>query len=165
MEIGEPDFPTPQPVVAAGQRFLAGGRVHYTPALGLPALRIAISAYYAGRYGVDVDPGRIIVTPGSSTGLQLVMAALVDGGDEVLLTDPGYPCNRNFVHLVDGVPVGLPVGPKTGYQPTPGWLDQAWTDHTRALMVATPANPTGYPARARPAARSCRCRGSRAVAP
>jgi len=143
MEIGEPDFATPEPVVEAGQRFLAGGKVHYTPALGLPALRIAISAYYAGRYGVDVDPERIIVTPGSSTGLQLVMAALVDNGQEVVLTDPGYPCNRNFVHLVDGVPRGLPVGPATGYQPTPGMLEQAWTDHTSAAMVATPANPTG----------------------
>lgn len=143
MEIGEPDFPTPQPVVEAGQRALEGGRVHYTPALGLPALRQGLAGYYGERYGVSIDPRRIVVTPGSSTGLQLVMAALVDQGDEVLLTDPGYPCNRNFVHLVDGIPVGLAVTSTTSFQPTPEQVANAWTSRTRALMVATPANPTG----------------------
>jgi len=143
MEIGEPDFPTPGPVVEAGQRFLSGGRVHYTPALGLPALREAIAAYYDERFAVDIDAARVIVTPGSSTGLQLVMAALVEAGEEVLLTDPGYPCNRNFVHLVDGIPVGLPVGPDSNYRPTPELVEQTWTERTRALVVATPANPTG----------------------
>ena len=143
MEIGEPDFPTPQPVVEAGHRALRGGKVHYTPALGLAALREGIAGYYAERYGVTVDAQRIVVTPGSSTGLQLVMAALVDEGDEVLLTDPGYPCNRNFVHLVDGLPVALPVTERTSFQPTPEQVSAAWTDRTRALIVATPANPTG----------------------
>ena len=143
MEIGEPDFPTPEPVVRAGQRALEGGNVHYTPALGLPALRASIAGYYAERYGVDIDPRRVIVTPGSSTGLQLVMAALVDSGDEVLLTDPGYPCNRNFVYLVDGVPVSLAVTSETEFQPTAEQVAAAWTERTRALMVATPANPTG----------------------
>ena len=143
MEIGEPDFPTPGPVLDAARRFLDGGRVQYTPALGLPALRAAIATYYEERFGVPVDPARIIVTPGSSTGLQLVMSALVDAGDEVLLTDPGYPCSRNFVHLADGIPRSLSVSPVTWYQPTAAQVAEAWSDRTRALMVATPANPTG----------------------
>lgn len=143
MEIGEPDFPTPEPVVAAGQLALADGHVHYTPALGLPALRAAVSRYYAERYGLSIDAGRVVITPGSSAGLQLLMAALVDEGDEVLLTDPGYPCNRNFVHLMGGVPVALPGAAAAGFQPTPTQVNEAWSSRTRALMVATPANPTG----------------------
>jgi aspartate/methionine/tyrosine aminotransferase len=143
MEIGEPDFPTPEPVVAAGRSVLEGGRVQYTPALGLPALREKLAGYYAERYRVDLDPRRIVVTPGSSTGLQLVMAAMVDKGEEVLLTDPGYPCNRNFVFLVDGIPVALPVTADSLFQPTPAQVAAAWTERTRVLMVASPANPTG----------------------
>lgn len=143
MEIGEPDFPTPQPIVEAGQRFLAEGRVFYTPALGLSRLRRAIADYYAWRYGLEIDAHRVIVTPGSSTGLQLVMAALVNAGEEVLLTDPGYPCNWNFVHLVEGIPRSLPVGAVTSYRPLAEEAAAAWTGQTRALMVATPANPTG----------------------
>ena len=143
MEIGEPDFPTPEPVVAAGQKALADGHVHYTPALGLPALRDAVSRYYAERYGVSIDADRVVITPGSSAGLQLLMAALVDEGDEVLLTDPGYPCNRNFVHLMGGVPVALPAAAAAGFQPTPEQVNEAWSSRARVLMVATPANPTG----------------------
>jgi aspartate/methionine/tyrosine aminotransferase len=143
MEIGEPDFPTPEPVVAAGQQALADGHVHYTPALGLPALRDAVSRYYAERYGLSIDAGRVVITPGSSAGLLLLMAALVDEGDEVLLSDPGYPCNRNFVHLMGGVPVALPGAAAAGFQPMPEQVNEAWSSRTRALMVATPANPTG----------------------
>jgi len=143
MEIGEPDFPTPQPFIEAARRFLDGGRVQYTPALGLPALREAIAGYYWQRFGVELSPSRVIVTPGSSTGLQLVMAALVDAGDEVLLSDPGYPCNRNFVYLADGIPRSLAVTPDNGYQPGVNQVAEAWNERTRALMVATPANPTG----------------------
>ena len=143
MEVGEPDFPTPETVIAAAARELSRGRIHYTPALGLPQLREAIADYYKDRFGLDVDPGRIVVTPGSSTGLQLVMSALVDKGEEVLLTDPGYPCNRNFVHLVDAKPVGIAVDAASRYQPTPDRVAAAWSRRTRALVVATPANPTG----------------------
>lgn len=143
MEIGEPDFPTPAPIVAAGQRALAAGLTHYTPALGLPELRAAIRDFYRDHHGVAVDPGRIVVTPGASGALHLVLALLVDRDQQVLLADPGYPCNRNFVHLVEGEPVGVPVDAATGYQLTAAMAEQHWTERTRVLMVASPANPTG----------------------
>lgn len=143
MEIGEPDFPTPAPIVAAGQRALAAGLTHYTPALGLPELRAAIRDFYRDHHGVAVDPGRIVVTPGASGALHLVLALLVDRDQQVLLADPGYPCNRNFVYLVEGEPVGVPVDAATGYQLTAAMAEQYWTERTRVLMVASPANPTG----------------------
>jgi aspartate/methionine/tyrosine aminotransferase len=143
MEVGEPDFPTPEPVVCAAQAALAAGHTRYTPAAGLPALRRAIADYYGRRFGVAVAPERIVVTPGSSVALQLAMAVLVDPGDAVLLCDPGYPCNRHLVRLVEGLAVPLPVGPQTRFQPTPAQVEAAWEDRTRALLVATPSNPTG----------------------
>ena len=112
MEIGEPDFPAPGPVLDAAHAALAHGGIYYTSALGLPALREAIAAHYAGIYGVDVAPERVIVTAGSSAALLLVMALLVDRDDEILLADPGYPCNRHFVRVLEGRPVGVPVGPE-----------------------------------------------------
>jgi aspartate/methionine/tyrosine aminotransferase len=143
MEIGEPDFATPQPILVAGQQALAEGRTHYTPAMGLAELRAAISGFYRERYGVAVDPGRIIVTPGASGALHLVLALLVDRDQQVLLTDPGYPCNRNFVRLVEGEPVCVPVDAATGYQLTAALAEQYWSERTRVLLVASPANPTG----------------------
>ena len=143
MEIGEPDFVTPAPVIEAGMAALAEGQTHYTPATGLPALRERIAGFYGERYGVDVDPGRIIVTPGASAALQLVMAALVNPGDRVLLTDPGYPCNRNFVYLQNGEPGIIPVGPESAYQPAPQQVRDSWDAATVALLVASPSNPTG----------------------
>jgi aspartate/methionine/tyrosine aminotransferase len=109
----------------------------------LAALRDCIAGFYRERYGVEVDPGRIIVTPGASAALQLVLATIVDPGDAVLLTDPGYPCNRNFVHLLNGEPRGLPVDAANGYRPTPSQVRDHWDGHARALMVASPSNPTG----------------------
>ena len=97
MEIGEPDFVSPDSIIEAGIKALQDGRTHYTPSLGLPELRTAIAEHYQTRFGVHVDPGRIIVTPGASGALKLIVAALVDPGKEMLLTDPGYPCNSNFV--------------------------------------------------------------------
>lgn len=143
MEVGEPDFPTPEPVVQAGHRALEEGRTHYLPALGLPALRERIAGFYRERYGVALDPARVVVTPGSSGALQLAMSVLIDPGAKVLMADPGYPCNRHFVHLVGGEAVNVPVGPETGYQLTAALVEQAWRDDTRAVMVATPSNPTG----------------------
>lgn len=143
MEVGEPDFPTPQPVIEAAQRFLAGGHVHYTGALGLPALREAITGWYATRYGITVDPGRIVVTAGASGALLLALGALVSPGDEWLLADPGYPCNRHFVRFCEGVPQAIPVDAATAYQPTAEKVGACWTAKTRGLMVASPANPTG----------------------
>ena len=143
MEVGEPDFPTPQPVIEAANEFIRSGRVFYTPALGIPELREAISRFYAERYGVDVSPERIAVTAGASGALLLALAALLDPGDELLLPDPGYPCNRHFVRMLEGVPRALCVGPESGYQPTAEQVAQSWTARTRGLLVASPANPTG----------------------
>ncbi len=142
MEVGEPDFPTPEPIIRAGQQALADGYTHYTPAKGLWALREAIAGHYL-KFGLDLDPERVIVTPGSSGALQLVMNVLVNPGEEVLLADPGYPCNRHFVSLVGGAPVAIPVGPETGYQLTATAVASHWTPRTRAVMVASPSNPTG----------------------
>ncbi|MEN9503333.1 MAG: hypothetical protein RI964_2618 [Pseudomonadota bacterium] len=143
LEIGEPDFPTPQPIVEAGIRALQQGRTKYTAARGLPALREAIAGYYASRFGVTIAPERILITPGASGALQLVLGAMLNPGDEVLMTDPGYPCNRHFVRLFEGKATGIPVGAATAYQLTPTHLAQYWTQATRAVLLATPANPTG----------------------
>ncbi len=143
LEVGEPDFTTPQPVIDAGMRALADGKTHYTPALGLPELREALSRWYAERFDIDVPAGRIVITPGSSTGLQMLMSALVDPGDKVLLPDPGYPCNRNFVYLCDGEPVSLVVSAENGWISTPRQVADSWDSATSLMMVASPANPTG----------------------
>ncbi|SEA93823.1 Aspartate/methionine/tyrosine aminotransferase [Thiothrix caldifontis] len=143
MEVGEPDFPTPPPIVEAGVKALQAGKTKYTAACGLPALREAIADYYARRFGVNISPQRIMITPGASGALQLVLGALLNPGDEVLMTDPGYPCNRHFVRLFEGIATGLPVGAETAYQLTPEHIQHYWRKSTRAVMLATPANPTG----------------------
>ena len=143
MEIGEPDYETPEPVVAAGQAALAAGKTHYTPATGLPELRRAIADFYRESYGTEVDAERVIVTPGSSGALQLLMSVLINPGESVLMADPGYPCNRHFVELVEGVPVGISVGPETGYQLTAELVEEAWREDTKAVLIASPSNPTG----------------------
>jgi aspartate/methionine/tyrosine aminotransferase len=143
MEIGEPDFVTPKPLIDAGIKALQDGRTHYTPATGLWALREKIAGFYKTRYGVIVEPQRVVVTPGASAALQLVLAVLVNNGDQVLLADPGYPCNRNFVHLLNGEPLAIPVDAASGYQPLPQQVSDRWTQQTRALLVASPSNPTG----------------------
>ncbi len=144
MEVGEPDFPCPPPIIEAGARAVQALETKYTPALGLPALREAIARYYADRYGVDVDPLRIVVTPGASGALQLLAALLTDPGDEWLMADPGYPCNRNFVLLQGGEPCGLQTGPEHGFQLAADAVRQAWTaGKTRVVLATTPANPTG----------------------
>ena len=143
MEIGEPDFSTPEPIVEAGIAALKQGRHHYTPATGLTALKEAISRYYKERYGVDVASERIIITPGSSGALQLLMAVLVDPGEQVMLADPGYPCNRNFVRLVGGELCSIAVDGATGYQLTAEQIRNAWNEKSRLVMVASPSNPTG----------------------
>ena len=143
MEIGEPDFETPAPIVQAGIEALQSGKHHYTPAKGLLELRQVISTYYQSRYGVDVDPERILVTPGSSGALQLLMAVLVNPDQQVLMADPGYPCNRNFVRLVEGEAVSIPVDASTGYQLNVSHLQQHWSAQSKATLVASPANPTG----------------------
>jgi len=141
LEIGEPDFPTPAPVLEAVTRALRERSMGYTPATGLRELREAISARYP--VAARPDPARVIVTPGASGAFQLVFGAMLDPGDEVLLADPGYPCNRHFVRLFDGRPVLVPVGPQTGYQLTAELVEAHWGPRTRAVLVASPSNPTG----------------------
>lgn len=143
MEVGEPDFPTPPPIVEAGIQALRHGHTHYTPALGLPKLREAIAGYYGERHGVALEANRVAVTCGASGALLLVMAALFDPGDEVLLADPGYPCNRHFARVVGARGVGVPVGAKTGFQLTAELVAQHWGANTRGVLVANPGNPTG----------------------
>ncbi|MGB4063949.1 MAG: pyridoxal phosphate-dependent aminotransferase [Azonexus sp.] len=143
MEVGEPDFPTPEPIANAAVNAIKSGKTKYTQALGLPELREAISAFYRQRYGVSVPASRIAVTNGASGALNLAFACLADPGNEWLLTDPGYPCNRHILRTFDGRPQNIPVGPKTNFQPTPELLRQHWKQSTAGLLVASPANPTG----------------------
>ena len=143
MEIGEPDFPTPQPVLDAAARALAKGDFYYTSALGISALREAIAQHYTDHYGASVDPSRVVVTAGSSAALLLVLALAIDRDAELLLADPGYPCNRHFVRVLEGRAVGLPVGPAERYQPTRRQVEAAWNERTRGCLIASPSNPTG----------------------
>jgi len=143
MEIGEPDFPTPAPVCRAAMRVLGKGELFYTPSLGLPELRRAIAGLYRSRHGVEVDPARIFVTTGGSGALLLACAVLVGPGDEVLLADPGYPANRHFVRVVEGVPRAVPVDATDGYQLAPHHLERHWGPRSVAALVASPSNPTG----------------------
>ncbi len=143
LEVGEPDFATPQPVIDAGVKALRQLKTHYTPALGLPALRSAIAAYYRKKFDLDIDPGRIIVTPGASGALQLALSVLVDTGDNVLLTDPGYPCNRNMIRLLGADYTVVPVGADTRFQMNASHIRAYWNEDSVAAMVASPSNPTG----------------------
>ena len=147
LEIGEPDFPTPEPVVQAAIGAIQRGDVHYTPALGLPELRQAIAGFYASRYQLDIPATRIAVTPGASGALLLALGATLDAGDEILMADPGYPCNRHFATFINAVPVAIPVGATTAFQLTPELTRQYWTPRTRAVLLASPSNPTGTLAR------------------
>ncbi len=143
LNIGEPDFTAAPLVVEAAQRCMAQGRTQYTPATGLPALREAIARWYAQRFGLAVDAQRIVVTAGASAALQLITAALVDPGDEVLLPDPSYPCNRHFVAAAGGRAVLLPAGPGQRFQPDADAVRAAWGPRTRGVLLASPSNPTG----------------------
>ena len=140
---GEPDFSTAQPIVEAGIAALAAGRTQYSEAAGIPQLREAISRYYLTDYGLDVPSERIMVTPGASGALLLLAALLLDPGDGMLMSDPGYPCNRNFMRLVEGHGELVPVGPESRFQLTAELVDKHWSGTTRGVLVASPANPTG----------------------
>jgi aspartate/methionine/tyrosine aminotransferase len=143
MEVGEPDFATPQTIIDAGMSALQHGNVHYTPALGIPALREAISGWYALRYHVKIPPERIVVTAGGSGGLLLALGVLLSPGDEVLMGDPSYPCNRHFVRALEGHAKLIATGPQDSYQLTADMVKQRWSPKTIAAMLASPSNPTG----------------------
>lgn len=143
MEIGEPDFPTPPVVAARAVEYIRAGMVGYTPAGGLSELREAISKFYRFRYQISVPARRIFITPGASGAFLLVLGALVDAGDRVLLADPGYPCYANVVRLFGGKPHHVPVDVQSGFQLDSASVKQSWTGRTAGVVLASPSNPTG----------------------
>ncbi|QDZ27270.1 pyridoxal phosphate-dependent aminotransferase [Noviherbaspirillum sp. UKPF54] len=143
MGIGEPDFTAAQPVIDAAARAMADGRLQYTSATGIPALREAIAAHYQRVYGLQIAPSRIIVTAGASAALLLACAALVEKGAEVLMPDPSYPCNRHFVAAFDGEARMIPSGPEQRFQLSDAEVREHWGAATRGVLLASPSNPTG----------------------
>jgi aspartate/methionine/tyrosine aminotransferase len=143
LNIGEPDFTAPRLVLQAAEQALRSGATQYTPATGLIELRECISQWYAQRFGIAVDAGRIVITAGASAALQLACLALVEAGDEVLMPDPSYPCNRHFVAAADGRAVLLPTSQAARFQPDAAAIESAWGAHTRGVLLASPSNPTG----------------------
>jgi aspartate/methionine/tyrosine aminotransferase len=143
LEIGEPDFPPPAAAIDACAAALARGETHYTDSRGLPDLREAIAHDRSRRFGVAVDPDRVIVTSGTSPAMLLVFSLLLDPGDEVVMGTPHYPCYPNFVRFCGGEPVLVATDPGDGYRLDPGAVAKALTPRTRAILVSSPANPTG----------------------
>ncbi|HBH37677.1 MAG TPA: pyridoxal phosphate-dependent aminotransferase [Curvibacter sp.] len=143
LNIGEPDFTAPPLVQEAAERAVRAGRSQYTDATGLPALRERISAWYAQRHGLDIAPGRIVVTAGASAALQLACLALIEAGDEILMPDPSYPCNRHFVSASEGTARLIPCGPEQRFQLSAEQVRAAWGPKTRGVLLASPSNPTG----------------------
>jgi aspartate/methionine/tyrosine aminotransferase len=143
LEVGEPDFAPPDRVVETAVESLRAGNTDYTVAKGKPALREAIATHYDREYGVTVEPERVVVTPGTSPGLLLAMAAVVDPGDPVVLTDPHYACYPNFVRTVGGRVETVDLRVADGFRPRVADFDAAIEDGTRALLLNSPANPTG----------------------
>ncbi len=143
MSVGEPDFTAPKRVVDALADAIARGHTHYTAAQGIRPLRQKIAAFLKARHGVDVDCERILITAGASGALLLTMAALVDAGDEILMPDPSYPCNRHFVAAFDGVATLIPAGADDRFQLSAAMVEAHWTPRTRGVLIASPSNPTG----------------------
>jgi aspartate/methionine/tyrosine aminotransferase len=143
MGIGEPDFTAPPAVLAAAMEAMTDGKLQYTPATGISALRDAISTHYRDVYGLQIAPSRIIVTAGASAALLLACAALVDKGAEVLMPDPSYPCNRHFVAAFDGQAKMIPSGPEQRFQLSDAQVREHWSGRTRGVLLASPSNPTG----------------------
>lgn len=143
MEIGEPDFPTPPPIVEAGIKHLMTGEIKYTPAAGLSELRKRIAAFYQQRYGVIVDEQRIFVTPGASGAFLLALGVSLNPKEELLMADPCYPCNSNFAILFGGKAKTIAVDADTRYQLTARHIKEHWTPATKGALIASPSNPTG----------------------
>ncbi|MEO8858028.1 MAG: pyridoxal phosphate-dependent aminotransferase [Burkholderiaceae bacterium] len=144
LNIGEPDFTAPELVREAAQRAIRDGSTQYTQATGLPALRERISQWYRERFALDVPSARIVVTAGASAALQLACLALIEAGDEMLMPDPSYPCNRHFVSAAEGTAVLLPTTAAERFQLSADKVEQAWREgRTRGVLLASPSNPTG----------------------
>ena len=143
LNIGEPDFTAPPRVQEAAARAVRDGITQYTDALGLPALRERIAAWYGQRFGVQVPARRIVVTAGASAALQLACLALIEAGDEILMPDPSYPCNRHFVSAAEGTAVLMPTTAAERFQLSAAQVREAWGARTRGVLLASPSNPTG----------------------
>jgi aspartate/methionine/tyrosine aminotransferase len=143
LNIGEPDFTAPPLVQEAAERAVRSGQSQYTPALGLPQLRERISTWYGTRFGVQVPASRIVVTAGASAALHLACLALIEAGDEILMPDPSYPCNRHFVSAAEGKAVLIPTTAEERFQLSADKVAAAWGERTRGVLLASPSNPTG----------------------
>ena len=143
LEVGEPDFPTPEAINLAAIEAIKKGKTKYTGATGLPELKVKISEYYQSRLGASVAAKNIIITPGASGALQLALSVLVNSNQKVLMADPGYPCNRHFVRLLDASALSIPVSADTDYQLTHDLIEQNWQQDIAAVLIASPSNPTG----------------------
>ncbi|MCK4842540.1 MAG: aminotransferase class I/II-fold pyridoxal phosphate-dependent enzyme [Methylococcales bacterium] len=143
MEVGEPDFSTPEIIVEASLKYIQMAEVKYTEAAGLPVLRTEISKYYKNTYAVDVDPKRIFITPGASGAFLLALGVTLNPAEEILMADPCYPCNNNFVQLYGGKSKFIGVNANSDYQLTADLIKQNWTKNSRGVLVASPSNPTG----------------------
>jgi len=166
MEIGEPDFLTPDAVIQAAKAHLDHQDQFYTPSTGAPELQRALSDWYQEEYGVDVDPGRILITPGTSGAFNLIYAVLLEAGESVLLPDPGYPCQRNFIRLAGGEPINIPVGPEQRYHLSADLAEENWKRGTRAAVVINPGNPTGTlvdPQELKSIAAACKANGGHLI--
>ena len=143
LSLGEPDFGAPPAVRDAMREQYDGRALPYTAALGLPELRRAIADFYHERHHVDIDPRRIVITAGGSAALLLATALTVDPGDEVIVADPSYPCNRELIHSFEGVVVDVPTSAATRFHLNAELVDRAWSERTKAVMVTSPSNPPG----------------------
>ena len=143
LEVGEPDFDIPQCVKDAICAALEEGYTHYTHSLGCVALREAICEYYQRRYEVSIHPEQVIVTSGTSPAMLLIFSSLLDAGDEVVISDPHYACYPNFIRLVDGVPVTVPVYEEDGFQFRPEEIEARMSGRTKGVLINSPSNPTG----------------------
>ncbi len=143
LEVGEPDFDTPPNIVEAGMAALKAGKTHYTPSIGFPALRKSVADHYQRTYGAHVDPQTVVITSGSSPAFLLILAAIMDPGREIIITDPHYACYPNFINFLGGKPVYVPVHAKDGFQIDPDDVGRAITDKTAGMIINSPSNPTG----------------------
>ena len=143
LNIGEPDLTAPPLVQAAAAKAISDGRTQYTQALGLPELREKISTWYTSRFNVKIASSRIVLTAGASAALQLACLALIEAGDEILMPDPSYPCNRHFVSAAEGRAVLIPTTAEERFQLTCAKVEAAWGERTRGVLLASPSNPTG----------------------
>ena len=143
MEVGEPDFDTPQCIKDAACKALDNGHTHYTHSLGMIELREAISEHYLKTYSVSVDPDQIVISSGTSPAMFVMFATLLEKGDQVIISDPHYACYPNFIKFVQGEPVTIPVYEEDGFQYRPEAIEEKITNKTKAIFINSPSNPTG----------------------